>query len=256
MGDAKSEKIMYKSTTNSGRVIQFDPLVSHSDAFKKKRFNLKRKISNETLMLRYLHMEMGIEIEELSSLLEMPEKDTYNLYLGQTRTLSRDALERLCTRLRLMPEILLLYAQIWRDKKPTRNIPFGIPITGPDGALRDDFYWFRKDWLVEKFKSSDNFLLFKMQDNNMSPLKLNKGDLIIVDKSPESLFFRDKAIYMVKGPDGGLYIRQAIITQLSVGEGFQQSLITPNDPSETLVFDKLPTGISIIGRVVWRCGGI
>lgn len=247
--------MLKKYTTPDGRVLVLDPLVrDHSLVTGRGKKNAKpsRTVKDDSLIIRFLHLEYGFNMDDIALLLEIPTDFVYNVYLMQKRYLPEGALQKLCDKLGLSPIVLLLYAKNWANgDEESSNMPCALHVVAPDGSISNEVQWFSYGWLQQHFKSLQDVILFKVQDNKLGALKLVRDDLVLVHTAPEAKQFQDNAIYLIKGFDNRLYLRQAAILQNPGQSNFVQKFIVPNEPASYFDANQLAPD-SVCGQVAWK----
>lgn len=232
---------MLKSNTMpDGRVLKLNLLMENtvlSSALQKE--GTERLNTDDVAAVRYLYLAQGFTCEDLSYLTDgkISAKEFHKLYLKQkTRaSLGGEAVPMICEKLGIEPDLFLLHARAWMDNAPGRSsLPFFIPVLSPTGEETEERMWFSIQWLRERFKSLDGISAFKVNDNNLAALNCKAGDYVILARQTPVPFMQG-AIYLLKGYDDALRLRQAA---LAVIDGKpDKSFVIPGMPEAALHAD-------------------
>jgi len=111
---------------------------------------------------------------------------------------------------------------------------------------------FKRDWLARMKARPENLFVIYADGDSMEPY-IFEGDVVMFDKS--DLTIRDRKVYAIRRPDGGVSIKR-IIQQVSgawlIRSDNPDKLAYPDEPVSEKVLHDMP----ILGRVIWRGGGI
>ena len=111
---------------------------------------------------------------------------------------------------------------------------------------------FRRGWLRDMGAHPPELYIIYADNDDMSPY-ITLGDVVLFDSSKKKP--KDKNIYLFQRKDGGITIKR-MIQQLS-----GSWVIRSDNPDKTLFPDEIVPesaigGLPIIGRVIWRGGGV
>lgn len=111
---------------------------------------------------------------------------------------------------------------------------------------------FKRDWLSRMNARPENLFVIYAEGESMEPY-IFEGDVVLFDKS--DLTIRDRKVYAIRRPDGGISIKR-IVQQISgawiIRSDNPDKLAYPDEPVSESVLHEMP----ILGRVIWRGGGI
>lgn len=111
---------------------------------------------------------------------------------------------------------------------------------------------FKREWLARMKARPENLFVIYADGDSMEPY-IFEGDVVLFDRSETQV--RDRAVYAIRRPDGGISIKR-IIQQLSgawlIRSDNPDKLAYPDEPISESVLHEMP----ILGRVIWRGGGI
>lgn len=109
---------------------------------------------------------------------------------------------------------------------------------------------FKRDWLARMKVKPENLYVIYADGDSMEPY-IFEGDVVLFDSSDREP--RDRQVYAIRRPDGGISIKR-IIQQLSgawVIHSDNQPKYQPEQVTEEVLHH-----IPILGRVIWRGGGV
>ncbi|SEJ46334.1 Phage repressor protein C, contains Cro/C1-type HTH and peptisase s24 domains [Pseudomonas linyingensis] len=111
---------------------------------------------------------------------------------------------------------------------------------------------FKRDWLAKMRVKADNLYVIYADGDSMEPY-IFEGDVVLFDGSDTEP--RDRQVYAIRRPDGGISIKR-IIQQLSgawmIRSDNPDKTAYPDEPVSQATLHEMP----ILGRVIWRGGGI
>ncbi len=218
------------------------------------KLQLDRKMSDESLLLRFAHHILYIDIEEFPELTGLPLEEARKLYYGFKNKTSPETLDKLCDLFHIDRHILLSYAYDWKKNNGTlsRDLPFPMLLTGSDGQLTSERVWFQNSWYEENFKHEDNTTVMRISDHSLAPFGFNRGDIVIASRLPEHVLFKNHHIYMVREKDGSINPRVAEVISIGSTSDYTRVLCNTLDKNDKIVFSPLPEGYEMIGRLVWK----
>lgn len=215
-------------------------------------FSYVRKIGLDPLVIRYLYAYHNFEYSELGKILNMPEDDVYQFYIGFRKRLSPEELFRISVFTETDIETIKLYAKKWTSKMSDLDMPIKVKIVNDN----DNFLWFSKGDLLKRFTDTNQYFLFKIDDMYLSSYGFSKGDLVLASKLKNDLAFKEKSVFLIKGPDGCVYPRIAQNKMSITQEGYASFLMDPTNANNIIPYNDLPKGIELLGKIVWKCGEI
>ena len=109
---------------------------------------------------------------------------------------------------------------------------------------------FKRDWLARMKVKAENLYVIYADGDSMEPYIFD-GDVVLFDRS--DIEPRDRQVYAIRRPDGGISIKR-IVQQLSGAWMIRSDnqLKYQDEPVTEDVLHHMP----ILGRVIWRGGGI
>ncbi len=111
---------------------------------------------------------------------------------------------------------------------------------------------FKRDWLKRMNAKPENLFVMYAHGDSMEPY-IFEGDVVLFDTSETEP--RDKQVYVIRRPDGGNSIKR-LIQQLSgawvIRSDSPDKAENPDEP----VSDSSIHAMPILGRVIWRGGGV
>ena len=216
------------------------------------RLPFDRKVSDECLVLRFCHQVFNISIHDLAIILDFSDDVVKKMYYGSRNKDKIGEFVKLYTYLDMDREILLYYIHEWKN---TGNLPYDlplpIPILGSDGKITKERYWFQRGWFQENFKHEDSISVMRITDNSLATYGFCRGDIVIASRLPEHMLFRTQYVYMLQERDGGIYPRVSDLSSVKNDES-NRILKSSIDPNDQISFAPLPTGVVMIGRIVWK----
>ena len=126
-----------------------------------------------------------------------------------------------------------------------------------DGYLNDhvevtEGLVFKRDWLRRMNSKPENLYVIYAHGDSMEPY-IFEGDVVLFDTSQTEP--KDKQVYVIRRPDGGTSIKR-LIQQLSgtwlIRSDSPDKAENPDEPVSDTSIHSMP----ILGRVIWRGGGI
>lgn len=126
-----------------------------------------------------------------------------------------------------------------------------------DGYLNDhvevtEGLVFKRDWLRRINSKPENLYVIYAHGDSMEPY-IFEGDVVLFDTSQTEP--KDKQVYVIRRPDGGTSIKR-LIQQLSgawlIRSDSPDKAENPDEP----VSDSSIHAMPILGRVIWRGGGV
>ena len=218
------------------------------------KLQFDRKMSDESLLLRFAHQILYIETEEFPELTGLSLEEVRKLYYGFKNKAAPETFDKLCELFHLDRHLLLSYAYDWKRNNGmlSRDLPFPILLMGSDGRLTDERVWFQNSWYEENFKREDNTTVMRISDNSLAPYGFNRGDIVIASRLPEHVLFKNHHIYMVQEKDESINPRVAEVLSNGNTADYARMLCNPLDKNDKIFFSPLPEGYTMIGRLVWK----
>ena len=220
------------------------------------KIRFTRKTSDEGLILRYCHLLLNYELDELAQLIGLDESEVRKLYYGFRNKAKEADFDRIYKELQIDKQLLLCYAYDWKNNNGiiSSDLPFPVRIVGNDGNYTGERFWFQNAWFEENFRDRDNVAVMKITDNVLAPYGFNRGDVVIASRLPEHVLFRTHQVYMLREVDGGIYPRIADLQGAQGSGGAGRILMNPLDKHDVIPFSELPADVSMVGRLVWKSG--
>lgn len=220
--------------------------------------NVKKEkpTADTSLMLRYLYQKDEFTEQQLADLLETDRERVKRVWRRNASKLPDGAIRKMCNKLGIDKNILLMTAEAWMEGKlddPTASIPHGMRLLLDNGDYSETVYWFRRTWLQKIARSTKEIDILKIEDNTLANYGLNRGDIVLVDRSEVKCIFRNKAVYFIRAQDGLIEPRIGVTGTDSEGKTLRE-LAAPQDDSDRIPYAPLPDGVEMVGRVVWRSG--
>lgn len=111
---------------------------------------------------------------------------------------------------------------------------------------------FKREWIKRAGVKPESLYVIYADGSSMEPY-IFEGDVVLFDTSTKEP--RDRGVYAIRRPDGGISIKR-LVRQLSgswlVRSDNPDKACYPDEPVSETVLHELP----ILGRVIWRGGGI
>ncbi|MNJ62239.1 putative HTH-type transcriptional regulator [compost metagenome] len=137
-----------------------------------------------------------------------------------------------------------------------------IPQYRAKGACGDGYYndhvqtteglVFKRDWLRRMNAKPENLFVIYAEGDSMEPY-IFEGDVVLFDTSQVEP--KDKQVYVLRRPDGGNSIKR-LSQQFSgawmIRSDNQDKASYPDEPVTESAVHEIP----LLGRVIWRGGGI
>lgn len=213
--------------------------------------------------LRTKMEELDLSESELSRRCGVPQPTINRILSGESSSPRKSTIESLSIALKVSPNWLLFGGEDARapgspSEKDYALIPqFSARGACGDGYLNDHIEMseglvFKRDWLKRMGVKPENLFVIYADGDSMEPY-IFEGDVILFDAS--SLEPKDRQVYVIRRPDGGTSIKR-LTHQLTGGW-----MIRSDNPDKASYPDELASNesmndIPIIGRVIWRGGGI
>ena len=130
------------------------------------KLQFDKKVSDEGLILRYCHLLLNFEMEELGELVGLDQEELRKLYYGFKNKAKTADFSEIYNEVNINKQILLCYAHDWKDHNGniSNDLPFPVQIMGNDGNLTEERFWFQNSWYEENFKDADNTTVMKITD--------------------------------------------------------------------------------------------
>ncbi|MEO8646041.1 S24 family peptidase [Pseudomonas sp.] len=111
---------------------------------------------------------------------------------------------------------------------------------------------FKRDWLKRMNAKPENLFVMYADGDSMEPY-IFEGDVVLFDTSKTEP--RDKQVYVIRRPDGGNSIKR-LIQQLSGTWVIRSDSSDKAENPDELASEDSIHGMPILGRVIWRGGGV
>lgn len=111
---------------------------------------------------------------------------------------------------------------------------------------------FKRDWLKRINAKPENLYIIYASGDSMEPY-IFEGDVVLFDTSQTEP--KDKQVYVIRRPDGGNSIKR-LTQQLSGAWVIRSDNPDKNSNPDELASEESIHGMPILGRVIWRGGGV
>ena len=215
--------------------------------------------------VRKIRTEHSLTIQELSKLLETPDRTISNYERGERKP-SVDYLILLAEKLQANPEWLILGKGemfIDAEKSSQLNIPkqvdlanyrfipyYDLKAAAGDGSIIDDdnikdYIAFTKEWLSKNIPASFNNLIILIAKGDSMDPTIKDGDLLIVDTTIKDSIKND-GIYIIRMDD---YL---VVKRLQRLHESKLAIMSDNPRYKSYEIDlNEDANTGIVGQVVW-----
>lgn len=211
---------------------------------------------------------MGISESELARRAKVPQPTINRILSGESESPRKKTVEPIASALGVSPDWLLFGGggDAYQEKgSPSEKEYALIPQFTARGACGDGYLndhveiseglAFKREWIRRMNSKPENLFVIYAEGDSMEPY-IFAGDVVLFDTSQVEP--RDKQVYVIRRPDGGNSIKR-LTQQVAGGKG--SWVIRSDNPDKAANPDEAASAESIhetpiIGRVIWRGGGI
>jgi len=215
--------------------------------------------------LRSKLRELGLNESELGRRAKVPQPTINRILSGESQSPRKSTVEPIATALGVSPDWLLFGGGEEKTREltsPSEKEYALIPQFTARGACGDGYFnehvevteglAFKREWIRRMNSKPENLYVIYADGDSMEPY-IFEGDVVLFDTSKTEP--KDKQVYVIRRPDGGNSIKR--LSQMLSGAWVIRSdnpdkISFPDEPVSEASLHDMP----ILGRVIWRGGGI
>lgn len=215
--------------------------------------------------LRSKLRELGLNESELGRRAKVPQPTINRILSGESQSPRKSTVEPIATALGVSPDWLLFGGGEEKTREltsPSEKEYALIPQFTARGACGDGYFnehvevteglAFKREWIRRMNSKPENLYVIYADGDSMEPY-IFEGDVVLFDTSKTEP--KDKQVYVIRRPDGGNSIKR--LSQMLSGAWVIRSdnpdkISFPDEPVSEAALHDMP----ILGRVIWRGGGI